>query len=61
MVDVQGSAPLTSLSETSSDADSDNELNDNDVINPLEVDRIFITGVLDELKVGFNYSYQVKC
>ncbi|GMN70910.1 hypothetical protein TIFTF001_055897, partial [Ficus carica] len=57
---MQGSAPLTSLSETSSDADdSDTELNDsNDALDLLAVERIFITGVLDELKVCFSYSHQ---
>lgn len=58
---MQGSAPLTSLSETSSDADdSDIELNDNnDALDLFAVERIFITGVLDELKVCFSYSHQV--
>ncbi|PON47152.1 Vacuolar protein sorting-associated protein [Parasponia andersonii] len=55
-----GSAPITSLSETSSDSDdSEIELDDNDeAVGPLEMEKIFITGVLDELKFGFSYSYQ---
>lgn len=58
---MQGSAPLTSLSETSSDADDlEFELNDKtDDLNLLAMERIFITGVLDELKVCFSYSHQV--
>lgn len=56
LVHMQGSAAFTGLSETSSDADdSDIELDDH--IDALE--RIFITGVLDELKVCFSYSNQV--
>lgn len=59
---MQGSAPITSLSETSSDAeDSEVERNDNDeVVNILKVEKIFLTGVLDELKVCFSYSSQVS-
>ncbi|POO03118.1 Vacuolar protein sorting-associated protein [Trema orientale] len=57
---ADGSAPITSLSETSSDSDdSEIELDDNnEAVGPLEMEKIFITGVLDELKVGFSYSYQ---
>lgn len=58
---MQGSAPITSLSETSSDAeDSEMELNDNDVVNILKMERVFVTGVLDELKVCFSYGSQVS-
>lgn len=60
---ASGSAPLTSLSETSSDADDlEFELNDKtDALNLLAMERIFITGVLDELKVCFSYSHQRDC
>lgn len=60
-ISMQGSAPITGLSDTSSDAeDSEIELHDdNKAIGLLEMEKIFITGVLDELKVQFSYSYQV--
>lgn len=60
-ISMQGSAPITSLSETSSDAeDSEIELDDNnEAIGLLEMEKIFITGVLDELKICFSYTYQV--
>lgn len=59
---MQGSAPITGLSETSSDAeDSVVERNDNEeVVNILKMEKIFLTGVLDELKVCFSYSSQVS-
>lgn len=59
---MQGSAPITSLSETSSDAeDSEIEQNDNDeIVNILKMERVFVTGVLDELKICFSYSCQVS-
>ncbi|XP_062073801.1 uncharacterized protein LOC133778015 isoform X2 [Humulus lupulus] len=57
---ASASAPITTLSETSSDADdSEIELDDkNKAIGLLEMEKIFITGVLDELKVCFSYSDQ---
>lgn len=59
---MQGSAPVTSLSETSSESeDSIVKLNDkDDVVDLSKMERAFITGVLDELKVCFSYSYQVS-
>ncbi|KAL5551261.1 hypothetical protein UlMin_001437, partial [Ulmus minor] len=53
---ASGSAPI-SLSETSSDAE-DSEIEANDAIDLLNIERIFVTGVLDELKVSFSYSHQ---
>ncbi|KAM6557396.1 hypothetical protein CsatB_004415 [Cannabis sativa] len=57
---ASASAPVTTLSETSSDADdSEIEVDDkNKAIGLLEMEKIFITGVLDELKVRFSYSDQ---
>lgn len=58
---MQGSAPITSLSDTSSDTDgSEMELNDNIEANDLsKMESFFLTGVLDELKICFNYTHQV--
>ena len=52
----QVSAPITTLSETSSDPeDSETELNDTgEASNILKRERIFVTGALDELKICFN-------
>ncbi|BFG31191.1 hypothetical protein CerSpe_174650 [Prunus speciosa] len=57
---ASSSAPVTSLSETSSESeDSIVKLNDkDDVVDLSKMERAFITGVLDELKVCFSYSYQ---
>ena len=59
---MQGSAPVTSLTETSSESeDSVTELNSNeDLVDISKMERAFITGVLDELKVCFSYSSQVS-
>lgn len=59
---MQGTAPITSLSETSSDLEnSEVELSDkHDVIEIMNLERLFVTGVLDELKVCFSYSKQVR-
>ncbi|GMQ04540.1 hypothetical protein CsSME_00049923 [Camellia sinensis var. sinensis] len=52
------SAPITGLSETSSDAeDSGTELVENHgAMDMLNMEKVFITGVLDELKICFNYN-----
>ncbi|KAM5573225.1 hypothetical protein ABKV19_012985 [Rosa sericea] len=57
---ASGSAPVTGLSDTSSESeDSVMELNGNHDMGDLsKMERIFITGVLDELKVCVSYSYQ---
>lgn len=59
---MQGAAPITSLSETSSEQeDSEAEFGDNrDAIDVLNTERLFVAGVLDELKISFSYSYQVS-
>lgn len=58
---MQGAAPISSLSETSSDSEnSEVELTDNhDAIGISKIEKVFITGALDELKICFNYSQQV--
>ncbi|GKU95669.1 hypothetical protein SLEP1_g9000 [Rubroshorea leprosula] len=54
--EVEGSAPITTLSETSSD-DSETELTD-DATDLTKMESVFIVGVLDELKIRFNYNHQ---
>lgn len=62
LISTQGSAPIASLSETSSDPeDSETELDDNlGASDILTLERIFITGALDELKICFSYNHQVS-
>ncbi|KAA8522113.1 hypothetical protein F0562_012573 [Nyssa sinensis] len=57
---ASGSAPITGLSETSSDAgDSETEtVGNHDVMDLSKMERVFITGVLDELKICFDYNRQ---
>lgn len=58
---VQNTDPISGLSEPSSDHDdTESELNNQDVIDVAISERLFVTGVLDELKVCFRYSYQVS-
>ncbi|KAJ7944655.1 pleckstrin-likey (PH) domain-containing protein [Quillaja saponaria] len=56
------SIPITGLSETSSDADSsDRELGEVSGITTLTMmEKLFVTGALDELKVCFSYSSQCE-
>ncbi|OIV92802.1 hypothetical protein TanjilG_00936 [Lupinus angustifolius] len=52
-------ASISGLSETSSDHDDTELEHDNqDVLDVAIAERLFVTGVLDELKVCFSYSYQ---
>ncbi|PIA31102.1 hypothetical protein AQUCO_05300139v1 [Aquilegia coerulea] len=54
------SATVTAISDTSSDSgDTEAELLDeSNVMNMSTMEKFFITGVLDELKVSFSYSCQ---
>lgn len=58
---MQGSAPISGLSETSSDSeDFEKAVVDKcDSMDISKMERVFITGVLDELKIRFNYNNQV--
>lgn len=48
---MQGTAPISSLSESSSDPeDSEAEPSDNHDIIDVNIERLFVTGVLDELR-----------
>ncbi|XWS49634.1 hypothetical protein CRYUN_Cryun12cG0020000 [Craigia yunnanensis] len=54
---ASASAPITSLSATSSD--SETEPNDkHDTTDLARLESVFITGVLDELKISFTYNHQ---
>ncbi|KAL4281357.1 hypothetical protein GQ457_03G021640 [Hibiscus cannabinus] len=55
-----GSAPITSLSEISSDSGSEHS-DKHDTADLSKTESVFITGVLDELKVRFSYSHQHEC
>ncbi|KAK9984845.1 hypothetical protein SO802_034370 [Lithocarpus litseifolius] len=56
---ASGAAPITTLSETSSDPeDSEAEYSDKLDVIDVNMERLFVTGFLDELKVCFSYSYQ---
>lgn len=58
---VQGSAPITGLSESSSESeDYEADHAGNDVIDLSQMESLFLTGVLDELKMSFNYSHEVS-
>lgn len=58
---LQDSASISGLSETSSDHDdTESEHDSQGVIDIAIAERLFVTGVLDELKVCFSYSYQVS-
>ncbi|XP_057487524.1 uncharacterized protein LOC130773593 isoform X2 [Actinidia eriantha] len=52
------SAPVTSLSESSSDAEESGAevIETHDAQNMSNMEKIFISGVLDELKICFNYN-----
>lgn len=53
---MQNTAPISGLSETSSDHEDTESEHDIDVGM---AESLFVTGVLDELKICFCYSYQV--
>ncbi|OVA12725.1 Pleckstrin homology domain [Macleaya cordata] len=58
---ASGSAPITtSMSDTSSDSgDTEAEfVGNSNVMDLMDMERVFITGVLDELKICFSYNHQ---
>ncbi|XP_015084887.1 uncharacterized protein LOC107028368 [Solanum pennellii] len=56
---ASGSAPITGLSESSSESeDYEADHAGNDVIDLSQMESLFLTGVLDELKMSFNYSHE---
>ncbi|XP_043715720.1 uncharacterized protein LOC122664096 isoform X2 [Telopea speciosissima] len=57
---ASGSVPVTDLSETSSECgDAETEVvEDSNVMDLWKVEKMFITGILDELKICFSYSHQ---
>lgn len=50
------------MSESSSDAESSESdtMERNGAVDDLHTEKLFITGVLDELKIAFNYNQEVK-
>ncbi|KAG4987653.1 hypothetical protein JHK85_030636 [Glycine max] len=57
----KNTAPISGLSETSSDhEDTEPEQDNHGMIDVGIAERLFVTGVLDELKICFSYSYQVE-
>ncbi|KMT11750.1 hypothetical protein BVRB_5g105600 [Beta vulgaris subsp. vulgaris] len=54
------SAQISTLSESSSDAEnSESEaVEHDDAVNVINMEKIFVTGVLDELKICFNYNQE---
>ena len=58
---MQNTAPISGLSETSSDhEDTEPEQDNHGMFDVGIAERLFVTGVLDELKICFSYSYQVS-
>ncbi|KAJ4953724.1 hypothetical protein NE237_030556 [Protea cynaroides] len=59
MLAVQGSVPITNLPKTSSEpGDVETEVVTNsNAMDLLKMERMFITGILDELKICFSYSH----
>lgn len=55
---LQGSAPIVGLSESSSEPE-DSEKGDYNS-QDTGVEKVFITGILDELKICFYYNQQVS-
>ncbi|KAL2233063.1 UNVERIFIED_CONTAM: hypothetical protein Sindi_1486300, partial [Sesamum indicum] len=50
-----GATPVTGLIETLSDSE-DSEVENRDSVDASKVEKFFLTGVLDELKISFSYS-----
>lgn len=56
---MQGSAAVTSLSEASSPAGI-TKAKSFDYIDAMNMEKLFLTGVLDELRICFSCNYQVR-
>ncbi|XVF52445.1 hypothetical protein PTKIN_Ptkin05aG0018700 [Pterospermum kingtungense] len=54
---ASASAPITGLSETSSDSETEPS-DKHDTTDLAKIESVFITGVLDELKISFSYYHQ---
>ncbi|KAK6122244.1 hypothetical protein DH2020_044005 [Rehmannia glutinosa] len=51
---ASGTTPVTGLNETLSDLE-DSEVNNPDSTNSSTTEKLFLTGILDELKISFSY------
>lgn len=58
---MQGSAAVSSLSEISSPTDNseDKSFKERTVLDVVNMEKLFLVGALDELKIRFSCSYQV--
>ncbi|KAL1194607.1 hypothetical protein V5N11_031431 [Cardamine amara subsp. amara] len=54
---ASGSAPIAGLSDTSSDSE-ESETEQKDVFDLSKLESVYVTGVLDELKICFSYGHQ---
>ncbi|CAN8324888.1 unnamed protein product [Cochlearia groenlandica] len=55
---ASGSAPIAGLSDTSSDSEESETEHNADVFDLSKLESIYVTGVLDELKICFTYGHQ---
>ncbi|VVA93348.1 unnamed protein product [Arabis nemorensis] len=55
---ASGSAPIAGLSDTSSDSEESETEQKEDVFDLSKVESVYVTGVLDELKICFSYGHQ---
>ncbi|EOA17894.1 hypothetical protein CARUB_v10006303mg [Capsella rubella] len=56
-INEKGSAPIAGLSDTSSDSE-ESETEQKDVFDLSKLESVYVTGVLDELKICFSYGHQ---
>uniref|UniRef100_A0A1J3IIE4 Putative vacuolar protein sorting-associated protein 13A n=1 Tax=Noccaea caerulescens TaxID=107243 RepID=A0A1J3IIE4_NOCCA len=55
---ASGSAPIAGLSDTSSDSEDSETEQKEDVFDLSKLESVYVTGVLDELKICFSYGHQ---
>lgn len=56
---MQGTAPITGLIGNLSDSE-DTEIESHESTDSSRTEKLFLTGVLDELKISFSYSGLVR-
>lgn len=59
---IQGSTAISSMSDISSTTETTKDTSDEiaTVLDVVDMERFFVIGVLDELRVAFSCSYQVS-
>ncbi|CAH8391411.1 unnamed protein product [Eruca vesicaria subsp. sativa] len=55
---ASGSAPIAGLSDTSSDSEESETEHKEDIWDLSKLESVYVTGVLDELKICFSYGHQ---